>query len=202
MFLSAPRSPWPKATGAGVRTRPSLPRAVERLETCRAPAPAAENLPPDQMGGKLIEGIFAGETINTPSMLCVADAIDALDWMEGIGGLAATRARADANAAALQAWVDRTPWVENLVADPAERSNTSVCLHRRPGDRRPRRGRPARLRQGDDQAPRGRGRRLRHRRLSRRARRACASGAAPPSTPPTSRRSRPGSTGPSPPPRA
>ena len=61
-------------------------------------------------------------------MLCVADAVDALDWMEAIGGLAATRARADANAAALQAWVDRTPWVENLVADPAARSNTSVCL--------------------------------------------------------------------------
>ena len=70
-------------------------------------------------------------------MLCVADAVDALDWMEGIGGLAATRARADANAAALQAWVDRTPWVENLVADPAARSNTSVCLSdRRSGDRR------------------------------------------------------------------
>ncbi len=61
-------------------------------------------------------------------MLSVADAIDALDWMETIGGLAATRARADANAAALQAWVDRTPWVANLVADPAARSNTSVCL--------------------------------------------------------------------------
>ena len=79
-------------------------------------------------GGKLIEGIFAGETINTPSMLAVADAIDALDWMETIGGLDATRARADANFAALQAWVDASPWVENLVADPAARSNTSVCL--------------------------------------------------------------------------
>ncbi len=61
-------------------------------------------------------------------MLCVADCIDALEWMEGIGGLAATRARADANATALQAWVDATPWIENLVADPAARSNTSVCL--------------------------------------------------------------------------
>jgi phosphoserine aminotransferase len=79
-------------------------------------------------GGRLIEGIFAGETINTPSMLCVADAVDALEWMEGLGGLAATRARADANFAALQAWVDRADWVENLVAEPAARSNTSVCL--------------------------------------------------------------------------
>jgi phosphoserine aminotransferase len=79
-------------------------------------------------GGKLIEGIFAGETINTPSMLCVADCIDALDWMEGIGGLPATMARADANFAALQGWVDRTDWVQNLVVEPAQRSNTSVCL--------------------------------------------------------------------------
>jgi phosphoserine aminotransferase len=61
-------------------------------------------------------------------MFCVADCIDALEWMEGIGGLPATRARADANFGALQEWVDRTAWVENLVADPAVRSNTSVCL--------------------------------------------------------------------------
>jgi phosphoserine aminotransferase len=72
--------------------------------------------------------VFAGETINTPSMLCVADAIDTLDWMERLGGLPATRARADANARALLRWVESTPWVENLVADPAARSNTSVCL--------------------------------------------------------------------------
>ncbi|HPG22791.1 MAG TPA: phosphoserine aminotransferase, partial [Amaricoccus sp.] len=79
-------------------------------------------------GGKLIEGIFLGETINTPSMLCVADCIDALEWMEGLGGLEATCARADANAAALQDWVDGAGWIENLVADPRARSNTSVCL--------------------------------------------------------------------------
>jgi phosphoserine aminotransferase len=79
-------------------------------------------------GGKLIDGIFAGETINTPSMLCVADFIDALDWAEEVGGLNGLIARADANFAALQGWVDRTDWVENLVADPAARSNTSVCL--------------------------------------------------------------------------
>jgi phosphoserine aminotransferase len=103
------------------------PRAVERLEsfTPDRPLPKVFRL---TKGGKLIEGIFQGETINTPSMLCVADCIDALAWMEAIGGLPATRARADANFAALQAWVDRTEWIENLVADPAARSNTSVCL--------------------------------------------------------------------------
>ena len=103
------------------------PRAVERLETFTPPRPLPKIFRLTK-GGKLIDGIFAGETINTPSMLCVADCIDALDWMERIGGLTATRARADANATALQAWVDATPWIENLVADPAARSNTSVCL--------------------------------------------------------------------------
>lgn len=103
------------------------PRAVERLEsfTPDRPLPKIFRL---TKGGKLIEGIFKGETINTPSMLCVADAVDALEWMESLGGLEATMARADANAGALQAWVDGTPWVENLVADPSARSNTSVCL--------------------------------------------------------------------------
>src|SRR5690606_22032677 len=79
-------------------------------------------------GGKLIEGIFVGETINTPSMLCVADAEDALDWMEEIGGQPGAKARADANFRALQDWVDSADWVVNLVAEPAHRSNTSVCL--------------------------------------------------------------------------
>ncbi len=103
------------------------PRAVERLETFAPdrPLPKIFRL---TKGGKLIEGIFTGATINTPSMLAVADADDALDWMAGIGGLKATMQRADANFAALQSWVDATDWVENLVADPAARSNTSVCL--------------------------------------------------------------------------
>ncbi len=103
------------------------PRAVARLEshTPDRPLPKVFRL---TRGGRLIDGIFAGETINTPSMLCVADFIDALDWAEETGGLAALIARADANFAALQGWVDRTDWVENLVADPAARSNTSVCL--------------------------------------------------------------------------
>ncbi len=103
------------------------PRAVARLEefTPDRPLPKIFRM---TKGGKLIEGIFRGETINTPSMFCVADALDALDWMEGLGGLGATMARADANAKALQDWVDTTDWIENLVDDPAARSNTSVCL--------------------------------------------------------------------------
>jgi phosphoserine aminotransferase len=103
------------------------PRAVERLESYvpDRPLPKIFRL---TKGGKLIEGIFKGETINTPSMLCVADCIDALDWMDATGGQPAMQARADANAGALQAWVDGAGWIENLVADPAARSNTSVCL--------------------------------------------------------------------------
>lgn len=103
------------------------PRAVERLEnfTPDRPLPKIFRM---TKGGKLIEGIFTGATINTPSMLAVADADDALDWIVEIGGLAETRARADANFGALQAWVDTSDWAENLVPVAAERSNTSVCL--------------------------------------------------------------------------
>jgi phosphoserine aminotransferase len=79
-------------------------------------------------GGKLIEGIFKGETINTPSMLAIEDYIHSLEWAKQIGGLDELIARADANAAALDAWVQRTDWIDHLAADPASRSNTSVCL--------------------------------------------------------------------------
>ena len=79
-------------------------------------------------GGKLIEGIFVGETINTPSMLCVEDYIDALNWSLEIGGLKGLMGRANANLAALEAWADKTPWVGFLAKDKASRSNTSVCL--------------------------------------------------------------------------
>ncbi|WP_448582257.1 phosphoserine transaminase [Thermaurantiacus sp.] len=103
------------------------PRAVERLESWSPPWPLPKIFRLVK-GGKLIEGIFAGETINTPSMLCVEDYLDALRWAESIGGLPALHARADANAEALQAWIDRTPWARNLAADPATRSNTSVCI--------------------------------------------------------------------------
>ncbi|MEL7215954.1 MAG: phosphoserine transaminase [Pseudomonadota bacterium] len=103
------------------------PRAVERLESY-APDRALPKIFRLTKGGKLIDGIFTGATINTPSMLVIADALDGLRWIEGLGGTAGTQARADANFAALQAWVDATPWVENLAAEPATRSNTSVCL--------------------------------------------------------------------------
>ncbi len=103
------------------------PRAVERLES-HVPAWPLPKIFRLTKGGKLIEGIFQGETINTPSMLAVEDYIYALEWALGLGGLYALIARADANAAALDAWVQATPWIEHLVPDPAIRSNTSVCL--------------------------------------------------------------------------
>jgi phosphoserine aminotransferase len=79
-------------------------------------------------GGKINEDIFEGGTINTPSMLCVEDYLDALIWAKSIGGLKALMARADANAKVIADWVARTPWIAFLAADPALRSNTSVCL--------------------------------------------------------------------------
>jgi phosphoserine aminotransferase len=72
--------------------------------------------------------VFKGETINTPSMLAIEDYIHSLEWAKSIGGLPALIARADANAAAVDAWVQRTDWIDHLAADPASRSNTSVCL--------------------------------------------------------------------------
>jgi phosphoserine aminotransferase len=103
------------------------PRAVERLETYKPawPLPKIFRL---TSGGKLIEGIFKGETINTPSMLCVEDYIDALKWAKGLGGLDALVARADANFAVLDGFTRDSSWLANLAADPATRSNTSVCL--------------------------------------------------------------------------
>jgi phosphoserine aminotransferase len=103
------------------------PRTVERLESYQ-PAWPLPKIFRMTKGGKLIEGIFQGETINTPSMLAVEDYIFALEWAAELGGLAALVARSEANAAVLDAWVQATPWVEHLVADPAIRSNTSVCL--------------------------------------------------------------------------
>jgi phosphoserine aminotransferase len=103
------------------------PRAVERLETYK-PAWPLPKIFRMTKGGKLIEGIFEGETINTPSMLCVEDYLDALIWAEGLGGLDALIARSEANAAALNAWVDRTAWVANLADVAQTRSCTSVCL--------------------------------------------------------------------------
>lgn len=103
------------------------PRAVARLETYKPawPLPKIFRL---TSGGKLIEGIFSGETINTPSMLCVEDYIDALNWAKSVGGLAGLIARADANAGALNAFVDQSSFLSNLSVKNETRSNTSVCL--------------------------------------------------------------------------
>jgi len=102
-------------------------RAIERLEREPAPRPLPKIFRLTK-GGKLLDGVFRGETINTPSMLCVEDWLFALDWAERIGGLDALIGRADANAAALDRWVQSADWIEHLAADPAVRSNTSVCL--------------------------------------------------------------------------
>jgi phosphoserine aminotransferase len=103
------------------------PRAVARLESYKPPWPLPKIFRLTK-GGKINEGIFEGETINTPSMLCVEDYLDALRWAKSVGGLKALIARADANAKAVATWVARTPWVDFLARDPAIRSNTSVCL--------------------------------------------------------------------------
>ncbi len=103
------------------------PRAVERLESYTPPWPLPKIFRLTK-GGKLIEGIFRGETINTPSMLAVEDYLQALDWAEGIGGLPALIARAEANAAAVAGFVQARDWIANLAEDPATASTTSVCL--------------------------------------------------------------------------
>ena len=103
------------------------PRAVERLESYTPPWPLPKIFRMTK-GGKLIEGIFEGATINTPSMLCVEDALDALAWAKEIGGAEATRRRSQANLAAVARWVERTDWVDFLAARPAIRSCTSICL--------------------------------------------------------------------------
>ncbi len=103
------------------------PRAVERLESYTPPWPLPKIFRLTK-GGKLIEGIFEGATINTPSMLCVEDYLFALDWAKSVGGLTGLIARADANAKAIADFVAGTPWIDHLATDPATRSNTSVCL--------------------------------------------------------------------------
>ena len=120
---------WQKALG-GEAAHGMLvlsPRAVERLEREPAPRPLPKIFRMTK-GGKLIDGIFRGETINTPSMLCVEDWLLCLDWAESVGGLDALIARADSNAEALDRWVQSARWIEHLATDPAIRSNTSVCL--------------------------------------------------------------------------
>ena len=120
---------WQKAMG-GEAAHGMLvlsPRAVARLESYDPPRPIPKvfRLTKD---GKLTEGIFRGETMNTPSMLCVEDALDALNWIAGIGGQPACQARSEQSLAHIAAWVDRTPWVSFLPATAETRSSTSVCL--------------------------------------------------------------------------
>src|SRR5436853_800521 len=103
------------------------PRAVERLETYTPPWPLPKLFRMTSKG-KINEGIFKGETINTPSMLCVEDAIDSLKWAEEAGGLRSLIRRSEDNLAALAAWVEHTPWIGFLAEDAAIRSCTSVCL--------------------------------------------------------------------------
>ncbi|MBK6636919.1 MAG: phosphoserine transaminase [Rhodocyclaceae bacterium] len=103
------------------------PRAVARLESYSPPWPMPKIFRMTS-GGKLTEGLFKGETINTPSMLCVADYLDALAWVDSIGGVAATIARSEANLQVLSEFVAANDWVSFLASDPATRSNTSVCL--------------------------------------------------------------------------
>jgi phosphoserine aminotransferase len=103
------------------------PRAVERLQSFTPPRPLPKIFRL-MKGGELIEGIFSGETVNTPSMLAVEDAIWALQWAQGLGGLGALIARTEASAAALDHLVDQRSWLDHLARDPASRSKTSVCL--------------------------------------------------------------------------
>jgi phosphoserine aminotransferase len=120
---------WQKALGGEAAHGMLIlsPRAVARLESYKPawPLPKIFRL---TKAGKLNQGIFEGETINTPSMLCVEDYLDALQWAKSIGGLDALVARADANAKIIADWAARTPWIDNLAKDPATRSTTSVCL--------------------------------------------------------------------------
>ncbi|MDX2073543.1 MAG: phosphoserine transaminase [Alphaproteobacteria bacterium] len=126
---------WQKVLGGeGAHGMIALsPRAVKRLEeyTPAWPMPKIFQLTKPNKeggGGKLIEGIFKGETINTPSMLCVEDALDGLSWAASAGGISGLVKRSEANLAALAAWVEKTAWVDFLAEDKATRSCTSICL--------------------------------------------------------------------------
>lgn len=120
---------WQKALG-GEAAHGMLalsPRAVARLEQFEAPRPLPKIFRLTKKGA-LIEGIFKGDTINTPSMLCVEDALDSLKWAQSVGGLAGLKARSQANLAAVAAWEAKTEWASFLAEKPEERSSTAICL--------------------------------------------------------------------------
>src|SRR3984885_10473905 len=120
---------WQKALG-GEAAHGMLvlsPRAVARLESYTPPWPMPKIFRMTK-GGKIVEGIFEGETINTPSMLAVEDYLDALTWAESVGGLSGLIARSNANVGVLEAWAKSSGWADFLAEDPSIRSNTSVCL--------------------------------------------------------------------------
>ncbi|MDB5541538.1 MAG: Phosphoserine aminotransferase [Devosia sp.] len=120
---------WQKALGGEAAHGILIlsPRAVERLETFKPDRPLPKIFRMTK-GGKLMADIFEGATINTVSMLCIEDAVDAMEWGKTVGGLKGMQARADANFKVLNDWVAKTPWVDFLAKNEAERSNTSVCL--------------------------------------------------------------------------
>jgi phosphoserine aminotransferase len=120
---------WQKALGGEAAHGMLIlsPPAVARLESYTPPWPLPKIFRLTK-GNKLNQGVFEGETINTPSMLCVEDYLDTLAWAKSVGGLKALMARADANTKAIADWVAVTPWIDFLAKDPAIRSNTSVCL--------------------------------------------------------------------------
>ena len=120
---------WQKVLGgeAGHGMLALSPKAVERLESYTPDRPLPKIFRMTK-GGKLIEGIFKGETINTPSMLCVEDALVALDWVEANGGCEGMQRRSSANLAAITSWVEKSDWADFLASDAAQRSSTSICL--------------------------------------------------------------------------
>ena len=127
--LDAATFSWQKVLGGEAQHGMLIlsPRAIARLESYTPPWPLPKLFRMTK-NGKLMEELFEGSTINTPSMLCVQDYLDALAWVESIGGVAGTIARSDANARVIEDWVSRTAWVDFVARVPETRSNTSVCL--------------------------------------------------------------------------